>query len=51
MFKVEIKVPADWTNVRAKNIRVKIPASHKDGKTYLNDTEIHELFDYILMGD
>ena len=24
MFKVEIKVPADWTNVRAKNIRVKI---------------------------
>ena len=24
MFKVEIKIPADWTNVRAKNIRVKI---------------------------
>lgn len=35
----------------SKNIRVKIPASRKDGKTYLNDTEIHELFDYILMGD
>ena len=24
MFKVEIKVPADWTNAKAKNIRVKI---------------------------
>ena len=24
MFKVEIKVPADWTNVKVKNIRVKI---------------------------
>ena len=35
----------------SKNIRVKIPASCKDYKTYLNDTEIHELFDYILMGD
>ncbi|MBQ6257917.1 MAG: hypothetical protein IJJ60_15095, partial [Clostridia bacterium] len=26
MFKVEIKVPADWTNAKAKNIRVKITA-------------------------
>ena len=24
MFKLEIKVPADWTNARAKNVRIKI---------------------------
>ena len=35
----------------SKNVFVKIPATHKNYQTQLNDTDIHELFYFILMGD